>query len=71
MDLDDQELFYTQYYKHLYKEKDFIRMKKIFYQRVVELRKQPQTKETQREIKDLLGRIDICNKNIKDNEIER
>lgn len=69
MDLDDQELFYTQYYKHLYKEKDFIRMKKTFYQRVVELRKQPQTTEIQKEIKDLLGRIDICNKNI--NEIER
>jgi hypothetical protein len=69
MDLDDQELFYTQYYKHLYKEKDFIRMKKIFYQRVVELRKQPQTTEIQKEIKDLLGRIDICNKNI--DEIER
>ena len=69
MDLDDQELFYTQYYKHLYKEKDFIRMKKIFYQRVMELRKQPQTTEIQKEIKDLLGRIDICNKNI--DEIER
>lgn len=71
MDLDDQELFYTQLHKGLFKEKDFIRMKKIFYQQVIELRKQPQTKETQREIKDLLGRIDICNNHIKDDEIER
>lgn len=71
MDLDDQELFYTQLHKGLLKEKDFIRLKKKFYQEVVELRKQPQTKETQREINDLLKRIDICNSHIKDDEIER
>ena len=60
MDLDDQEWFYTLFYKKLLKQRDLKALRKKYAEKIEEDRK---------EIKDLLKRINLIDKNL--NEIER
>ena len=58
MDLDDQELWYTQFHKHLYKEADLIDFKKKY---IAIILKNNKTRTNKAETQDLLQRLDLIN----------
>lgn len=60
MDLDDQELFYTQILNKVLKDKDLKRLRKEYTDKIIADKK---------EIKDLLKRINIIDKEL--GELER
>lgn len=60
MDLDDQELFYTQILNKVLKDKDLKRLRKEYTDKIIADKK---------EIKDLLKRINIIDKKL--GELER
>jgi hypothetical protein len=60
MDLDDQELFFTQVKKKLYKDKELKEIRKQYAKKIAEDRA---------EIKDLLARINLIDKELE--EVER
>lgn len=59
MDLDDQELFFTQVKKKLYKDKELKELKKQYINKIL---------EDKAEIKDLLTRINLIDKELGDIE---
>lgn len=60
MDLDDQELFFTQVKKKLYKDKELKEIRKQYIAKI---------NEDRAEIKDLLARINLIDKEL--GELER
>lgn len=62
MDLDDEELWYTQFHKKLYKDKVLKEMKKQYAEEIA---------FKQKEIKDLLKRINLIDKEIQKNDRDR
>lgn len=60
MDLDDQELFFTQVKKKLYKDRELKEIRKQYIAKI---------NEDRAEIKDLLARINLIDKEI--NDVER
>lgn len=59
MDLDDQELFFTQVKKKLYKDKELKEIRKQYVNKIL---------EDKAEIKDLLARINLIDKELGDIE---
>lgn len=59
MDLDDQELFFTQVKKKLYKDKELKEIRKQYVNKIL---------EDKAEIKDLLTRINLIDKELGDIE---
>lgn len=60
MDLDDQELFFTQVKNKLYKDKELKKIRKQYAKKIAEDRA---------EIKDLLARVNLMDKELE--EVER
>lgn len=60
MDLDDQELFFTQVKKKLYKDKELKEIRKQYIAKI---------NEDRAEIKDLLARVNLIDKELE--EVER
>lgn len=59
MDLDDQELFFTQVKKKLYKDRELKELRKQYAKKIAEDRA---------EIKDLLARVNLIDKELGDIE---
>lgn len=59
MDLDDQELFFTQVKKKLYKDKELKEIRKQYVNKIL---------EDKAEIKDLLARINLIDRELGDIE---